>query len=172
MADSGEKVVYSGGPSQMLNLGTYIVCAVILLLSMASDHLWKGVFEHSMGKYKGIYFGISKVMFVLSIYWAFKAWLLVKSHKYQITSERLSESEGILSRTTHELELFRVRDITFSEPFSMRIVGCGDIILNTTDKTTTIVVMHGIKDARKVMEILRKNVDLMRTRKGVRDIEM
>jgi uncharacterized membrane protein YdbT with pleckstrin-like domain len=172
MPDTQEKVLYQGGPSQMLNANIYFMCAVMLLLSMISVPLWKNVLEHAVPQYKGIYLITSKAFFFISIYWAIKSWLEIKSHKYKISTERLSESEGIFSRTTHELELFRVRDITFSEPFSLRMIGCGDIILNTTDKTTPIVVIHGVKDARAVMEILRRNVDIMRTRKGVREIEM
>lgn len=172
MPDNQEKILYKGGPSQMLNLVTYVICGFMLLLAIVSGVLWENVLAQTLAGYKVIYFCIAKLLFVFTIFWAGKAWILTKTHKYQITSERLQETEGVFSRATYELELFRVRDITFSEPFFLRLVGCGDIILNTTDKTSPIIVIHGLKNARQVMDLLRKNVDIMRGRKGVRDIEM
>ena len=82
------------------------------------------------------------------------------------------ESSGIFTRTTGEVELFRVKDMTFHEPFFLRIFGCGDIILDTSDKSSPIVVLHAIKDPRPLMETLRKNVIAMRTKKGVREVDM
>lgn len=172
MSDSTEKVLYSGGPSQMVNLQTYIFCGLLIALAVIAPAFWHKVFIHSMPKREATYFGVIKLIYIYSIFKMLKTWLVTNSHKYQLTTQRLKETEGIFSRTTNELELFRVRDMTFSEPVALRMVGCADIILNTTDKTTPVVVLHGLKNARPVMEMLRKNVDAMRTAKGVRDIEM
>ena len=172
MADNAEKLLYKGGPSQAINWNTYLWCGVLLVLAIMAEPLWKFVFSGVIAEHKAIYFSGAKIMFIIAAYYAAKAWLTVYSHKYVITTERFSEREGIFSRTTHDLELFRVRDITFSEPFALRVLGCGDIILNTSDKTTPIVVLHGLKNPRSVMEIIRKNVDIMRDKKGVKEIEM
>jgi uncharacterized membrane protein YdbT with pleckstrin-like domain len=102
---------------------------------------------------------------------AFSAWIKVHSHHYEITNERLKETDGVLSKTTDELELFRVKDISFVQPFFLRMFGCGNIILDTSDRSTQTVVIYAIKDAKPVMDLLRKNVQIMRVKKGVREFD-
>lgn len=144
----------------------------MLLASVFSPFLWDHFFINYLSKYKGFYMIGAKIIFFLPWFLAARGWLQVHFHKYKITSERLMEREGIFSRTTGELELFRVKDITFHEPFILRVFGLGDVILDTSDKSTPIVVLHAIKNPHEVKDLLRKYVDIMRNTKGVREFDM
>lgn len=93
------------------------------------------------------------------------------SHRYTLTTERFNEESGIFSKTTEVLELFRVKDITLSQPFSLRMWGLGNIVMDTSDKSTPVVIIYGVKDAGSVVNMLRKHVDIMRTQKGVREVD-
>ena len=172
MEKTQEKILYNGGPSQRLNLGIFALCAILFMAALVAPMIWDRLLVQYWIQYKPVYMVIAKVMLVLPWFWAGRAWLLVYCHKYKITSERLMESEGIFSRTTSQLELFRVRDITFHEPFIMRVLGCGDIILDTSDKSTPIVVLHAIREPHEVLDLLRRNVVAMRAKKGVREVEI
>ncbi len=171
MVDEIEKVIYRGSPSHVLNFRVYFVCLVLFLVALFSKQIWSNFLQVDYAPYKDYYKIASKVLFFGPIAWAVIEWMKLRSHKYIITTERLKEETGLLSKHTHELELFRVKDMSFSQPFLLRICGCGNIVLDTSDKSTPVIVMQAIKNGQTVLEGLRKNVQNMRTRKGVREID-
>lgn len=172
MNDQPERVIYKGGPAQVVNFRIFMVCAIIFIAAILAPTLWNIFFAASYSaNLKKYYMILSKALFFVPIIWAFAAWLKVRSHQYIITTERLKEEEGVFSKTVDELELFRVKDISFVQPFSLRMFGCGNIVLDTSDKSTPIVVLHALKNPAPVIELLRTNVAIMRTKKGVREID-
>lgn len=171
MTSAGEKVIWRGGPSQALNYNTFILCVVLLAVVALLPKLWEVFFAASYGDYKSLYFTCAKMAFFVPFIWALWSYLKIRMHHYELTTERLLEHRGVLSRTSDELELYRVKDITFVQPFSLRMFHCGNIILDTSDRSTPVVVLHAVKNGRPVMDALRKYVDIMRTKKGVREID-
>jgi uncharacterized membrane protein YdbT with pleckstrin-like domain len=103
---------------------------------------------------------------------SFWQWLRLRCRVYELTSQRLRTSTGVLTRRTDELELYRVNDITFVEPFLLRMFGLGNIMLTTNDVSSPTIVLPAIRGARKLREDLRQNVEACRARKGVRVTEM
>lgn len=173
MSENRERILYHGTPSQTVNINIFLLCTAIFVLSVLAPTIWSDYLAQNtkLTQYKDIYMTASKVLFFVPIVWALVAWLKVKNHKYTITTERLKEEEGVLSKSVDELELFRVKDISYTQPFFDRIFGCSNIILDTSDKSTPIVVLHAIRNAGPVIELIRHNVQLMRTQKGVREID-
>jgi uncharacterized membrane protein YdbT with pleckstrin-like domain len=172
MEDTKEKFLYKTGPSQRVNCDVYVVCTLLFALAVFAPELWDSVFVYKIPHSKTAYMFAAKATMVIASFWVIRAWLRVYCHKYQITNERFIEIEGILSRTTRGLELFRVKDITLVEPLALRALGLGDIIMDTSDKSNPVVVVHAIKNPLYVMEMLRRHVDNMRTAKGVGMREM
>jgi uncharacterized membrane protein YdbT with pleckstrin-like domain len=99
-------------------------------------------------------------------------WLDLKLTTYRITTERIVSATGILNKRTEEIELYRVKDSTLLQPFWLRLVGCGHVILSTSDKTTPIVRLEAIKDPNELREKLRAAVEQLRTRKGIREVDV
>jgi len=99
-------------------------------------------------------------------------WIVTRSRTYQVTSERIKVIEGILTRRTEELELYRVRDYKLTEPFWLRLFGLGNITVSSTDNSNPTVLMRAIHDANGRREELRKYVEACRDRKGVKIREM
>lgn len=169
MPNEKERVLYEGGPSQMINYNTFTTCGLIFILAVFAPSIWDKILKYHFHD-RAMYINISKLMFFVPVVWSSIAWFKVKSHRYLITNERFLQTTGMFSRTTHELELFRVKDITLLEPFSLRMIGCGNIIMDTTDKSTPVVALNSIRNPRPVIEILRKNIEIMRSKRGVREI--
>ena len=92
-------------------------------------------------------------------------------HQYELTPQRLRERTGILSRQTEELELYRVKDIAVEQPVMQRVFGRGRIVLQTSDRSTPVVVLNGIATPREVAQLLREHVEQCRATKGVREID-
>lgn len=92
-------------------------------------------------------------------------------HHYELTPQRLRERTGILNRQTEELELYRVKDIAVEQPLSHRIFGRGRIVLQTSDRSSPVVVLNCIAMPRQVAQLLRDRIERCRVMKGVREID-
>ena len=98
-------------------------------------------------------------------------YLTVRAWTIEISSQRVIEEKGVLSKTTDELELYRVKDIRLNQPFWLRLVGLSTIVLVTSDKTNPILRIPAIKEGKKLREMIRNAVDLRRDQKGVREVD-
>src|SRR5581483_3197507 len=97
------------------------------------EKVWEG--SPSQKKNMGIFIACGLTFWlVVPIFIGFWKWLYTRSQRYDVTSERLCITSGIFSKRTEELELYRVRDITLIEPFSLRMFSLGNIELWTTDR--------------------------------------
>ncbi|GAA5347151.1 PH (Pleckstrin Homology) domain-containing protein [Planifilum fimeticola] len=96
--------------------------------------------------------------------------LKLKTTKYKLTTERLRVTEGILSKRTEDLELYRVRDITLEKPFIFRLFSKGNIRLITSDHSSPDALLMAVPEADELMDLIRKHVEICRDRKRVREI--
>ena len=112
---------------------------------------------------------IPLIPFLLGLLMGLWRYLTIRTWKISITTQRVINEKGVLSKTTDELELFRVKDITLDQPFFLRLVGLSNIVLHTSDRTTPIVIIPGIKNGKKLREEMRNIIDKRRDEKGVRE---
>jgi len=108
------------------------------------------------------FFGIGVIMFLVRF-------LKTKFTRYEISEERIIETTGVFSRNTDETELYRVKDIRLEEPFFLRMFGLSTILLVTSDKTSPIIALSGVKNGNSLRNTLRGAVEARRDIKGVRE---
>ncbi|WP_340200095.1 PH domain-containing protein [Ascidiimonas sp. W6] len=94
-----------------------------------------------------------------------------KKNKLEITNQRIIEHSGIFSRTTNEVELYRVKDIRHLQPFWLRIVGLSNVWLDSTDHSNPTILIKGIANGKEIKEKLRIAIDIRRDVKAVREID-
>jgi uncharacterized membrane protein YdbT with pleckstrin-like domain len=109
---------------------------------------------------------------VVPIFIGLWKWIQNRCRVYEITTERIKISQGVFSRSTEEVELYRVRDYRLEEPFWIRMFHLGNIVLATTDNTNQGVVIEAIPDADELRNQIRKHVELCRLRKNVHITEL
>lgn len=141
---SEETQVWSGSPSQVTNMGSYIT---LIFLSL---------------------FLVTLPFTLPLILWIY---LVTKNQKYELTTQRLKTHVGVLSKNTNELELYRVTDTQFYQSFWLRLFGLGNVVLISTDRTSPKVVIKAVKNASDLRERIRNLVEVRRDRKLVREIE-
>lgn len=137
---SQEQVVWKGSPSQVTNLGYYLLCLVTSIL-------------------------IVPIFIALYLYWR------TRTENYEITTERLKHSSGILSRQTETMELYRIKDTTVLQPFFLRLFGLGSILLHTSDKTTPELLIPAVAQPQWLNDQLRKHIEDQRQIKRVREVD-
>jgi uncharacterized membrane protein YdbT with pleckstrin-like domain len=108
---------------------------------------------------------------IVPIFVAVVRWLKVKCHIFEITTERIRISEGVLSKKTEEVELYRVKDATVIEPFLLRLFSLGTIVMTTSDRSHPIVIIPAIPNVRAIREQLRTHIERVRMKKGVREVD-
>jgi uncharacterized membrane protein YdbT with pleckstrin-like domain len=98
-------------------------------------------------------------------------WLVTRATVYELTTQRLRKTTGILNKKLDELELYRVKDSTLEQPLLLRIFGLGNIAVVSSDASLPTLVMEAVPGAYQAREKLRLAVEAERDRKRVRDVE-
>lgn len=114
----------------------------------------------------------SDVRSVVPILVALWRWIVLRATRYELTSQRISLSRGVFSKTRDAMELYRVRDITVFEPFVFRMFGVGNVVLQTSDRTNRTFTFQAVKNPSDLADLVRQNVEGCRMRKGVREIDV
>jgi len=91
--------------------------------------------------------------------------------RWVLTTERLRVVRGILSRSTEEVELTRVRDVSYEQSLAQRALGIGTVTVVGTDATAPEVTLHDVENPEQVKELIREAVRDQRRRHRVRQVE-
>ena len=138
-----EKVVWSGSPSQLTNVKTYVISAILTPL-------------------------------VIGPFIALWAYLNTKGTTYTLTNSRLRYGSGVLNKTQHSMELYRVKDIALSEPLLFRLFGLANLNFATSDQSHPHLSLKAIpsKIARKLSDQLPSHIEKIHQTKGVREFDV
>ncbi len=104
-------------------------------------------------------------------------WLLVRlwhrgSKRYRLTTRRIVVETGLLSKRLEQIDLYRIVDYTVDRPFGQRLLGTGNLLLRTFDKSTPELNVREIKtDVVALYEKLRAATEAEKTRHGVRMVD-
>jgi hypothetical protein len=92
---------------------------------------------------------------VEKVLWEGRPFLSLSVH-YQITSERVRITEGVLGKDREDIELVRVQDIDLTQGMTERMLGIGDIHIRSHDKSNPTVTLNNVSNPTEVHEILRR----------------
>jgi len=163
-----ERLVWQGSSSQWTNLGAYLMCALVFALFVTLTLY----FRQSIGEGGGVVMGLVTVLLLLPPGYALLRWFLLRAKRYEVTSERIKVTTGILTRQTVSLELYRVKDYTLVEPFLMRLLKLGHVVLVTSDPTTPRLELTAIPGAKALFNDIRTCVEQRRDVKRVRALDI
>jgi len=165
--NGSDPILWTGRPSHWVQIVPLSVCIIVGLLVFPLGYLARSQFEMGWGP-----------LLITSIIWivicaivAGWHWLSLVCEKFELSEQRLKHTTGVLSKTTSELELYRVRDSELRRPLFMRLVGLGKIYLATSDRSHPEVDISGIKDAEAVRELIREQVEVRRRATRTREVD-
>ena len=104
--------------------------------------------------------------------WLIVRWFQTLGRSYRITTRRIVVETGVLSKRLEQIDLYRVADYTVERPFGQRLMGTGNLLLKTFDKTTPELNVVAIKtDVVKLYEAVRAATEADKARRGVRMVD-
>jgi uncharacterized membrane protein YdbT with pleckstrin-like domain len=138
---------------------------------MAEETVWRGT--SSQIKNLGLFIVCGLFCWlIVPIFIALARFLQTKNKIYELTTERLKITEGIFSKVTNTLELYRVKDLETRQPFWSRIFGLEDIRINTSDVSTPLLLIDAVSIKVSLGDKIRNAVEAVRMQKGVREIDI
>jgi len=138
---------------------------------MTEETIWRGT--SSQLKNLGVFILCGLFCWlIVPIFIGLTRYLKTKNHLFELTSERLKITEGIFSKITETLELYRVKDIEVLQPFWYRMVGLENIKVNTSDLSSPVIFLEGIPQSVGLADKMRNQVETVRMQKNVREIDI
>ncbi|MCX7825110.1 MAG: PH domain-containing protein [Verrucomicrobiae bacterium] len=151
-----ETPVWQGSPSQIVNVTPFILSALGAVLALAVA----AALQHP----------IWLLLPLLPVFYAGYRWLQVRCQIYQITTQRLLLTEGIIARRLDNLELYRVEDIVVIQPPLLRLLALANLVLTTADESSPKIVLRAVP--LNVREMLRQHVEACRERRRVSELRL
>jgi len=154
-----ETTFWKGSPSQWLNIGPFsiaIVLAGIIIISSV---------------FSGPAAPLVLIALIFPVIYAVWRFLVVRCQTFELTTERLRITRGVINQHIDEVELYRVKDMVVERKWWMRLTGLGKIHLETSDRSLPHIDIPAIRDSVALREELRKKVEEMRDKKRVREMD-
>ncbi len=99
-------------------------------------------------------------------------WLKQRSRHYRFTTERVVVERGIFSKRMDQIDIYRINDYVVERPFGQRIMGTGNLILETMDRSSPQMrINHLATDVTALYEQLRHATEEQKRQRGVRVID-
>lgn len=78
--------------------------------------------------------------------------------RYTVTDSKLQIDTGLIARTTRNIPLSKVQDVTVSASIPQRLLGFGDIIVDNASEIGGSTVMHNISRPRHYADLLLREL--------------
>jgi hypothetical protein len=158
-----ETIIWEGGPSQWVNLGTYLWWTVFITAAIKIKSMWDtGVnLEYPSAVDEYVSWGCWALLSI-SIYCVANAFLSVRYEKTIITKNKIKEEKGITSifRTELFCEISDITDIKSPAPGIMGVLGLSTLVIETNDTDQPIITIRAIRNRSilidKLLPIWRK----------------
>lgn len=163
-----ETTVWRGTSSQWRNFGGYFLSALSFVIVIAIFVTARRGGAASVRDFSPYIL----ILLLVPIFMALWRYLQTKNKIYELTTERIKTSEGVFSRVTETLELYRVKDLEVRQPFLYRIAGIENIQINTSDVSSPFILIAGVPSTAGLADKVRNQVEAIRAQKGVREIDV
>lgn len=139
-----EETVFSISPTLKFVMAGYVIAVIAAFLFVALiGILLPGVWWL-------VAVGIGLLFLLVPAYYHLKQ----KTVRYTLTDTTIEIDRGLISRSTQNVPLRRIQDITVSSTFMQRLLGFGDIVVDNASETGGKVILDNIDSPRKYADML------------------
>ena len=78
--------------------------------------------------------------------------------RYTLTDSKIEIDYGLIARTTRNIPLAKIQDVTVSASIPQRILGFGDVVVDNASEIGGTTVLHNINDPRHYADLLLREL--------------
>ncbi|MCG8649356.1 MAG: PH domain-containing protein [Pirellulales bacterium] len=138
-----EEDLWSGGYSSKAMFGTWFLMILVSIFLLVAPFLMPLTYPIALG--------------VILAMWVIGGLVYAKRRFgvfYELTTQRFIHQTGILMRQTDRIEVIDIDDVSFTQGPIQRILGVGNIVLTSSDRSHPTLSMIGIADAKRVAGLI------------------
>ena len=140
-------------------------------MSAQEKIIWEG--SPSQVTNLGTYIWCTILFFlVVPVFYAIWRWIETRCFRYAVSDQRIRVTQGVFSKRTDSIELYRVKDVVLLQPFWLRLFGLGNVELRTSDMTSPLLTLHAVPDPGSLREKVLLAAEARRDVKGVRELDV
>lgn len=158
-----ETILWEGGPSQWVNLGSFIFWGSIFITLGIFILLWNsGLSNDYQPLIDTLVSYTYKGLFVLGLFSVLLSYLTVRYEYTTVTKNKIKEAKGItrIFRTEKYCEISDISDITSPPAGLLGLVGLSTLVIETKDDDQPIIKIRAIRDREsliaKLLPVWRK----------------
>lgn len=147
--DAEEKVVFTVRPTLLFIKIGYALAALgaFALVALLAWQPWVKV---------PVYVSIPLALALLLIP-AYKH-LMRNTIRYTLTDSKIEMDRGFVSRTTRNIPLRNIQDVTVTSTIPQRLLRFGDVVIDNASETGGTTVLHNIPDPRRHADLLLREL--------------
>ncbi len=78
--------------------------------------------------------------------------------RYTLTDTTIEIDRGLISRTTQNIPLRRIQDVTVSATMTQRMLGMGNVIIDNASEDGGKIILNGIDSPKKYAELMLRQM--------------
>lgn len=78
--------------------------------------------------------------------------------RYTLTDSKIEIDTGLIARTTRNIPLAKIQDVTVSANVSQRLLGFGDLLIDNASEMGGTTVLHNISQPRRHADLLLREL--------------
>jgi len=78
--------------------------------------------------------------------------------RYTLTDAKIEIDHGLIARTTRNIPLVKIQDVTVSASIPQRILGFGDVVVDNASELGGTTVLHNINDPRQYADLILREM--------------
>jgi membrane protein YdbS with pleckstrin-like domain len=84
--------------------------------------------------------------------------LMRNTVRYTLTDSKIEMDRGLVSRTTRNIPLRNIQDVTVTSTIPQRLLRFGDLVIDNASETGGTTVLHNIPDPRRHADLLLREL--------------
>jgi len=78
--------------------------------------------------------------------------------RYTLTDSKIEIDYGLIARTTRNIPLTKIQDVTVSASIPQRILGFGDVVVDNASEIGGSTILHNINDPRHCADLILRQL--------------
>lgn len=152
LADAEEKRIFSISPTLLFIKIGYVTAIAGAFLLVALLTMFEQLIGVRIPWWLSVLAGLA--LLLIPAYFHFKQKLV----NYTLTDAKIEIDQGLISRTTRNVPLRTIQDVTVSASFPQRMLGFGNLIIENANEAGGRIVLKNINAPKKYADILLRQM--------------